>query len=485
MFGFSYISTIVISLPLLLPVWHQTQISNNRSIKVPWSFFSDGYYNFTDLFLGFFFPYLKEGRNPEESKWFLNLHNLSHIGYLTIIFIFFLFIFGKKIFKENSRKGKPSNKKSLKNKLYDDNSLVDIKPYIIVSAFLGTFSLLWATKIITIIIYYIPLLNRFREPYRIIMFTDFYLIILGAIGFYLFNKYIMEKSVKVELYRNIIFGIVIACIFLNWTSLYLTYPLKTFGLMVRDKVPLQEPLKDTLTAGRIFTIGFPLLYENPEGSPIFLHNTSASLAQNYATLWGLYHFGGYTDPLMSKDNLYATLGISREGYPNFDPDYFQKAYNYFRTWGVRYYVTDKNVFLPKKYGFKKISSDEKRDVYEDVKALPFFFWENDMTNEGIYGKINTNSIELTVSSEKSRRIIVNFLFNPFFKSYIDGSYVETKANKSKQMLIDVPAGNHKLSIVYSDPYLKVGTYCAIIFIGLLFVAFFVDRSFVKTHIFKY
>jgi hypothetical protein len=114
-------------------------------------------------------------------------------------------------------------------------------------------------------------------------------------------------------------------------------------------VPLDEPLKNVMNEGRIISVGFDLNEPNVENRTGLYSYNAKSLSLNYATLWGLFHFNGY-EPMISKHNNEATLGFPRESVSY---EVFNKTplpYDYFRKWGVRWYVVSRNVELPRHVG---------------------------------------------------------------------------------------------------------------------------------------
>ena len=73
-------------------------------------------------------------------------------------------------------------------------------------------------------------------------------------------------------------------------------------------------------------------------------------------------------------------------------------------------------------------------------------------------------------------MIINFLYNPFFKARLDGSPVELTRNQFDQMALFVPEGSHKIEVTYSDPNLVVGFYIAIGFLAGCLVFLFVQAN---------
>lgn len=452
----SYICTFILSLPFLLPVWHQMTISAARSSRFDWKLFIAGKYNIADWIQGLIFPFSSAGNAPPEDSW-LYLHNLSHIGYITIFFI--IVCLAAFVFKTKNFQVKRS--------------------YIIAFLIVGLISFLLAGNIIIhYIIFLIPVFNRFKQPYRIIFFTNFYLISLASIGYYSFFKnYIQNKIGKIKL-MNILFCSLIILHIINFSYLYVFFPQKAFGIHL-DKVPFEEPLEHIINDGRFISLGFSLNEENPGNWTLYAY-TAPSLTQNFATLWKLYNFTGY-EPLMSKDTAKATLGLDRDSFSKYLYNQYDIPFDYFRSWGVKWYVVSNNVKAPDNNDLLPKFKDQRRTVYLDPKARPLFFWQSRENSEGITYKINSNSIELKVNNETDDYLVVNFLHNPFFKALLNGKHTGIDKTEIGQMVVHVPKGSHNIFIKYSDPYFSAGLFIALAFILVIaaFSAFKLIRKFRK------
>lgn len=443
---YSYVFTTILSLPLLLPMWHQMNISAGRSDKLRFVEFASFTYDITQWIRGLIYPF------TQKNDWgFLYvLSYSSYIGYFTIIFIIIcLFNYFKGNYSKNKR--------------------------ILISVFLSAalVAFLWMTSsLFNHIIYLIPILNRFRMPFKIEFFVNFYLIIIASIGFsFLINK-ISTKTLK-----NIIFIILIAEHIFSFCYLYMFTPRRTFQ-EYHAKVPFEEPFKEKINNGRI--IGFDSYYA------INMLEPSDFIGSNFATLWGLYHFAGY-ELLISKDNLKACLNLNGDAimylYKGlWENNKINERINYFRQWGVKWYIVNKETILQVKLPFKKVFEDEKRNIYYDEKAKPFFFWQDNQNDHGISYSIKTNEIRLNLNNDKAQDLVINFLYNTFFKASLDNKDINIRSNSFKQMVISVPEGKHNVVIKYRDPYFTVSCYVVLLFLLTVVVIYFVKKLKLKNFI---
>lgn len=436
----SYLYVFIFSLPLLLPMWHLTSISYQRSEKLPFEAFVGEYFPIDQLIKGLFYPFLQVDENVEFS--YRNMLNLSHIGYITIIFLAIGLI----------------EKYITKSKKIKRNSIslsVFIIPMLI--------ALLWSTNwIFNAVIYSIPILNRFRWPFKLAFFFDFYLIVIAALCLSNFIKQLLWRKIA----ENILFCLIIGIQILNFIFLYTGHPYKDFGEHHADKLPLEEKLKDKLTGGRIISLGFDIWNHTPQNNTDYL--TAPTMGFSYATLWGLDYFAGY-EVLITQESLDASLGLNftaivKENDP-IQVDYFRKA-------AVKWYIVPKSKVdkYSKKlnaYGIVKKYEDEYRVVFYDEKAYPMVFNSKGKQVESDDYKVTTNNIELSVDLQEPDSIIFNNMYNNFFEGYIDGKKAQLTAINSINFCISVPEGKHKILIKYMDTYLIAGIYCVIIFLILL------------------
>lgn len=414
----SYLCVFLLATPLLFPALHQIGMSADR--KAP---FSRELYFVNDYDL---LPWL----NGLLSPFYTGLYSwceqpyISHIGWLTVLFC------GAALWQRGEEQKK-----------------------IIVFLVLAVFSLLWASgSFVMDFFYHIPLYNRQRNSFKLAFFTSFYLVVTASFGF----EFLCQRT-RVFAQRHARTALVIVTVlFLGHVGNFLWFhtvtPQRNF-IQHFENVPYEEPLKEMLKDGRMVSI-VPA-YDMPQRVSF----TMPVLGFNYATLFGLYHFAGY-ETLVSDKNLMASKGLNYSADfqvdkgTTFNPSL--SDLEYCRKWGVKWYVVDKKVQVDPAGVLKLVHNDDKRVVMLDAAAMPFVHWHDNKTEDGVSHSFSTNSIRAVTDRQTSGRLIVNVLYNPFFKATIDGDKTEITETSDMQMLVTVPPGRHAIKITYSDPYFTAG-----------------------------
>lgn len=378
-----YIYVFILSLPLLLPMWHQVNISAERSKQLPFSVFASVFYPLDQLLKGLFYPFLTVDENTYASN--ANMLNLSHIGYITMVLIV-IGIVDRYITRKNNIKIK-----SVKLSVFAVPALL---------------AFIWSTNwVFNYVIYLIPILNRFRGPFKLAFFLDFYLIVIAA----LILSYLIEKLPKRRVAKNVAIFAIIVIQIINFGFLYTVTPYKALGDH-GDNLPLEEKLKDKLIGGRIISVGS--WTSTPEKNHAYL--TAPTLGFNYATLWGLDYFAGY-EPLISAANSEACLDLNFTAIiESNDPipvDYLRKA-------AVKWYIVPKDKIdeYSKKfitYGIIPKYEDENRVVFYDEQAYPMVFKSKGEKIENGNYRATANTIEITVDMQQADTVTFNYLYNPF------------------------------------------------------------------------
>jgi hypothetical protein len=322
---------------------------------------------------------------------------------------------------------------------------------------LALFSFLWANDTwVTRLFFYLPLYNRQRWPCKLAFFTSFFLIVVATFGVDVLYKRIKGPPGRVTAILAMLFLMHIG----NFLALYLAAPQGVFA--PPDKSSLyEERLGSVLKSGRIVTVVQKSTLDDGN-----FKKRVPLLGSNYATLFGLYHFAGY-DPLVPEKNVQAALGLNGsadfylDGGIPFDPS--TADLDYFRKWGVKWYVLDRNVRLEGAGILKPVYRDDNRVVLYDAAARPFVFWRDNAGGGESSYLFTTNRIKVETERESAGQLLVNVLYNPFFAATVDGKKANITETEEMQMLVDVPPGRHSILITYSDPYFVAGLYVSAVF----------------------
>jgi len=331
-------------------------------------------------------------------------------------------------------------------------------PLVTALAVCAALSLLWGAGALNWLVYFTPLLNRLRWTFKMGIFVNFYLIALAAWGM---RGGLGKRS-------GWIFALAMALTLADMGAMYARNFQHSF--ITHDVPnPITEPLRDKLSSGRLFSLGYVAGRDSDPGGIVF----------NYATLWGLYHFAGY-DAFVLKANYDAAQKLTYLSsycgviHPN--------TIAYFRRWGVNRYVIKKSSAarygpVLSGYGLSQEFEDSRRVIYSDPKAMPMLFREE--SGAPLEFRILPNRLEFDAASPSGGAVIANFLHNGFFRAEIDGRDCGPAGeNKHHQLRLVLAPGRHHAAFVYRNEWFYRGIYLALAGAALLFLfAFIAVRRF--------
>ena len=421
----------VLMLPLVMPMWGQIVASVYRSEALGFHTFRDGALRFAEYVNGTFFPFARLYDIP-EIRLFLDQvpASFTHLGYAVLALIVIHVIAGR-------RHTLPARRR-----------LLDV------SLGLGIVGILWATGVLSPLLYWIPVLNRFRWPFKTHAFAAFFLLFIAAAGL----DWILRRRWRWSR------AAVIAILAFQTTNLWfldLRFPKHGF-LEHLDPVPLQEPLADELRTGRYISIGYEA--ERPR---VF---TAPTLGFNYATLWGLQGFGGY-EPLVSVITHKATLKLDYEAV--LSPDKDRIPLPYLRLWGVRWYIVNRpwnRVHGPQleREGLVLRNSDAHRLVFEDPFAAPLVYAVRGECTPRWRLTYPGDDVETTVECRTDADLVISFLNREGLSVWVNGESAPVTATAFGRLVVNVPAGRHTVRVEYHDSLLDLGFWLS--FVGVLVTA---------------
>ncbi len=447
----SILLTVAVSLPFVLPLW----VDLKESIRIATTpKVANKVLSFRDWFIGQVFPFSRDLYQGRASIFWQRHQQLSHSGYVIAAGAVWGIMSGIKH--------------------------ADHKHRLRILMLGGTivFFLAWSMGAFNLIVHHIPILNQFRWTFKMLCCVNFFLFLLAGYGLgnLVENRFHHRGAV-------IFTSVLLVLVLINMGFLFYGKTIYSFNSVPHtQQPPFTEPLAGKLTDGRTVTLKLDM------NDPF----TSRSMGFNYATMWDIYHLGGY-DPLVPKDNYRRSLGLyyfSTFMDPNIPIDYF-------RLWGVRYYVmmnpgkakwineTSKaaamqlGAYVTDWSGYKKqlhdsgltiLYKDEYRTVLEDSMASPLVFWQSDQDRHErnpLDYEIRTNEITIQTRSERAGTIVVNFLYNKDFHAIGDNQVpLKIDVNPNHQMLIHVPPGASSIHIEYRPFLLWLGLRFALIVLTL-------------------
>ena len=428
----SYVCVFFLALPLLLPLFYQMQISWNRSSvlnvgEVIGPFDLQGYLE------GLFFP-----RVVEEWPGF---RTIAFTGIIPAI-ICTIYLVKMLWFYIN-------NKKHNKDK------------WLNISSKLLFFYLLWTSGVVAIFLYYVPILNRFRWPFKNIIFVNFFAVLCACILLNEITKNLKHRSLVLTLLIIVQFsGSIYA---LGFNGFY------SFGDR-NESVPYSAEVLNKIDDNKAVSFGFQRKLMLP----------AQTLLGNHATFFSKYHFGGY-EVLISQKQMDATLyslpwnGLPYNGpYKEYIDMEIPDMINRMREWGVNWYITANDYVYPQDFGFIETYKNDILTLYKDPYARPIFYFKNEVSPVKDYN-IGYSSIKIKIDSQKDDNLVVNFIHKPFFNAFINGSKIELRETELGQMMLDVPMGEHEILIKYNDPYFIWGCVTSSMFLISLIIVLVLFR----------
>jgi len=321
---------------------------------------------------------------------------------------------------------------------------------------LAAFAFLWATDTwVTPLLYQVPILNRFRWPFKLTVFVVFFLILLGAAGMQLLSvrpdRPLRRAGGRPD-WRAVgavaLVAIVLLTQYYDLAHLYLAYPRKSLKYE-GDPLPLSEPFAAVIGQDRVASVGFDV------GTAY----SSRTLGYDYAALWGLYQFAGY-EPFLSQDNENATFGLNYDAMiaRGQGADARVDDLAPYRAWGVRYYVLPTGAPSAAFVALTAVAGDENRTLYRDDVAVPMAFVEkgSDASAEGVALTIGTNRLTVSTDLATGGQVVVCFLANPSFRLTVDGKAHALSRDSYGRMTFQVPAGRHVATLGYVDGSFALG-----------------------------
>ena len=472
----SMIPVVLICLPLLLPMYENMTITSSRSKPMTRDDFLAHQYDVRSFLIGVLFPFLQIDAYEVKNTFEEIAINTSHFGYVLL----FAGIFGAVDFVKSIRLSMKSAWKT-------------VNPVAIASftAFLISFLLLTSRPVYSLL-YLVPIVNRFRWPYKMTMNVVFFLILLCTCGLNRLLKKEMSVSKK-KVTAIVLLAITIA----DSAVLYIILPSKYEGINVQGNIDERMDYYEYFQEDRYVTIGFPQFIYNEDLSqdPIYV----SELNYNLATYYGFENYLGYNvftqdDSILPNDTVgfIPITGSCCNPTPEF--------ISFLRDLGVRLYIVSGYAMFGQRVDDSNKSEFGSEEVYDFVESLgmvkiyengsfniyedPFAgFVVSHETESGAVERIDHSADinELHIMTEDSFDggiIRVAYRYDRNFKCYIDGVLTEIvpDANGSS-MLVDVPSGSHIINIKYKDALFNTSCVIAVTGIALFTLVYVVVKKF--------
>ncbi|MFP5235405.1 MAG: hypothetical protein ACLGSD_05855 [Acidobacteriota bacterium] len=417
------IPTFLLGLPLILPAIAEIGRSFDRATKLTYGMFSTDTMSPLQWLVGQWLVFVPI-RLPKDAID-AALPFLSQIGYLPSLLSFGAVMLWKK---------------QPKRRALIAASLVCI-----------LLALLWGWNVLGPLLYHVPLLNRFRFPFKLIYFAGFFQCLLAALVLTRWNQKWQFLAVG---------GFV-----LNWLWVFCLLP--SHAWRIREyHPPLQSPWHDTLKTGRYIIID-----QNPISSPPgdFAHF-------NYSLLWGFDNLFGY-EPMLSRFD--AEL-LFKPSYPDLHAGSFsgpmESAYlQHLKQWSVRYILlsssrpdmTDK----VKAAGFQRRSTNGTLTLWEDPHFLPRVRPANPADASGVRWTVHANSVDVALEHWSGGELTMAFAANPGLQTCFENRCIPVARSSDGMIHVNLPPGTSRMRLVYRNRTFNVAAVISGLTLVVLIVLF--------------
>lgn len=191
---------------------------------------------------------------------------------------------------------------------------------------------------------------------------------------------------------------------------------------------------------------------------------SQYLRFNYPTYYRKFGFGGY-DATISEQNQILTQGINPQGH--FGP-LSQATLDYWASWGVRYLIVAKDYTYQQDLAdyaeLELISENQFVWLYNLSTAQPLVSYRQDIDTQ-IDWIEQGNQIVVESDSDRYQGLVFRFAPLDGFSIAINGQNVPWYTNEFQQIEVQVPRGEHLVTLQYRDRWFEVGA--GISLVGLI------------------
>jgi hypothetical protein len=415
----SYVETFFLSSVLFFPMAEAQKASAFRSSGFPFEYFVTFAMSLEDFFKAQ--VYLFQARIIRECKAGSQI-------YYTGIFIFLPFLLLlKKSYREAMRK--------------------DMTLEFIIMGLLALIS----TTFLYGIFYKVPVVNLFKGQFKFFIFFVFFLILSSSL--------IASRALKQEsrpLGRAIMALFVVTIL----SNMALIASNRDNTLSTRRVAALPEKYLSLFSAAgpaRIFTCWLKNVPQEEE---------YMFMTHNMATLFGLYHFMGYGEPLLPRMNL--EFGLKLAG--SYGGPLDARILDHLSFWGVRYLVMEN---LPENrercaatgqlrliYGYRDIL------VFENTRALPLVYSVVNDEMIDVPFEMGINGITIYPRGGKPCAIVASIIPLPGYHYRIDNGKAEPIRAGIVPLAVSLPPGVKRLTLFYRDPAFAKGATISIVFLAL-------------------
>lgn len=307
------------------------------------------------------------------------------------------------------------------------------------------------------VVSYIPVLNRFQYYHRINVFFTAFMIIFACLAMTATSYILVRKfKQKLEAFPKlpvIVKSVVLVAEVLVFALLYTLTPHMGRGPLYDTSQLYDYRFATQFTGGRYVTAGYITYLDTINRNK---YDLSENLNYNLAKLYGINNISGYAGVLNYNDvirynecfqHMYAITGSFFEYYPG--------MVEQMREQSVCWYIINpqhRNEYEAEflSYGLEYISETEHSVIYYDPYAQPYAY---DLNRDEVALVQDINALVLNTNDAfPGGKVTLNYAYDPNFRCYIDGKPVEIYDEPMNwQYHIECTPGEHEIIIQYEDP----------------------------------
>ncbi|TAM82089.1 MAG: hypothetical protein EPN47_10050 [Acidobacteria bacterium] len=429
------VPTALLGLPFLLPVWMEAGRSYTRSTHLSYAEFS--VLSLSPIFwlFGQLFVFMKV-ELPKHIVIARSIPYVSYIGYLPALLPLGAGMLWKK---------RPGS-----------------RPWLFACGVCFVIALLWCWNAIGPLIYHLPVLNRFRWPFKLIYFAGFFQCLVAALVLTLFSRRWQRIAVAVFL--------------VNWIVVFCLLPGHAWRVR-KYQVPLKSPWQEVLKDGRYLVIS--------QGS---VRTVSKEFVErDYAEIWGLDNLLGY-EPLVPRLNATLLVGRSLTEWEIYGGNYMgtvdPSLLSHLKLWSVRYVLVDPGRSDISKElegtGYQVQAVKQGWTLWKDPSALPRVRWGDASADAGAAAGIHwvehVNSIDVDLSQWPGRELVFAFVANHGLETCLGESCSPVGNSADGLVRVEVPPGTRHVRLVYHNALLLPSGIIALVTLMVYGLWLFRSRS---------
>jgi hypothetical protein len=423
----SFVILFFLVAPLFFPMLYAQQMSRHRSVHIPFLYFMGGAMDAMTFLKAQVFMFASR----VYYGWGSYIYFVGPISLLLL-----LLASSRKVMTELRRKR--------------------MNTYVVMSLV----ALLLCTPL-SMWLYFIPVLSLFKGPPKYFLFFGFFLVISVAGIIRALTKQTRKRNIYV-LYVLLLLTVALNMLIV-WqsradrvytvtqgepeSSEYVKIDINRWVLDNPPKIGVIDYIEKR--NGRVFSYG--------------INDSEKILVYNFATMFGLYHFGGY-DTLASRLNGY--LSLDPIYFNSYIKDFTPTLLDYLSVWSVRYIITtDTEEHYDALGGYPQLKETYREDgvlMYENTRSRPFVY-ESDAVEETVPFEFGVNHIDAYPKKEEAHRLTFSIAPLPLFYYYFDGERAGRVTSQDGPVEVNVPAGTKKVTIRYVDYPFIVGVSLFVVF----------------------